>query len=100
MSDLHNLSQTKPPENHTHHGSTYPHSIYTGVKPPPHNLGLYWCITGTEEYLSKVDSSVLLIHHDLNDLGSVSSHGTHSKTDQQEHEKKENSNPYTRKLMR
>jgi len=28
-----------------------------------------WCVKGTEESISRVDSSVPLMHHDPNDLG-------------------------------
>ena len=36
----------------------------------PRSLGS-WCIKGTEESISRVDSSVPLIHHDPRDLGLI-----------------------------
>ena len=37
----------------------------------PRSLGS-WCIKGTEESISRVDSSVPLMHHDPRDLGLIS----------------------------
>ena len=36
----------------------------------PRSLGS-WCIKGTEKFISRVDSSVSLMHHDHSDLGLI-----------------------------